>query len=215
MPPNCFDPHALRRLNPTRDSRPPWPEIDPRTPERKRRRLDSASHILDDGLLQLSRVTFVLDDSCASGKGNGLAFATSHASTLASFDLVAVRPVDAGAFNHACINLSAPGPSGIDVVSIDFAAQNRLPFQLKRTPILKAIGDGVVFEIAYSAAMRTNGEVVKDARKNLLAGARELIRVTGGKGVIFSSDARQFLELRAPADLQNLYVRFGTPILTS
>jgi len=114
-----------------------------------------------------------------------------------------VRPTDTGSFIYACLTLSSPSPSAIDIISIDFAAHARLPFQLKRSAVLKAIADGVVFEVAYSPALRTDQ---KDARRNILAGARELIRVTSGKGVIFSSDARAFLEIRSPADVQNLCV---------
>lgn len=129
--------------------------------------------------------------------------AASNANLLATFDIVAVRPTDTGSFTYASLTLSSPSPSAIDIISIDFAAHARLPFQLKRSAVLKAVADGVVFEVAYSPALRTDP---KDARRNILAGARELIRITSGKGIIFSSDARTFLEVRSPADVQNLCV---------
>jgi hypothetical protein len=90
--------------------------------------------------------------------------------------------------------------------------------------VLKAIADGVVFEIAYAPAMRSagfsssatssdgggggrlSGEVPKEARRNVIAGARELVRVANGKGVIMSSEVRRALEMRGPNDLVNLCV---------
>lgn len=117
------------------------------------------------------------------------------------------------AFTHCCLNLSAPGPSSIDIITLDLASSPRLPFQLKRSMVLKAVADGVVFEICYGAAMRSASSsssadkpVSKDARRNIIAGARELIRVTNGKGVIISSEARKCMEMRGPLDLCN----FGT-----
>lgn len=117
-------------------------------------------------------------------------------------------------FTHCCLNLSAPGPSGIDIITLDLASSPRLPFQLKRSMVLKAIADGVVFEICYGPAMRSSSgagatpdrPVSKDARRNIIAGARELIRVTNGRGVIVSSEARRCMEMRGPLDLCN----FGT-----
>jgi ribonuclease P/MRP protein subunit RPP1 len=78
--------------------------------------------------------------------------------------------------------------------------------------VLKAIADGAVFEICYGAAMRSasaansSGDraISKDARRNIIAGARELIRVTNGKGVIISSEVRKCMEVRGPLDLCNL-----------
>lgn len=79
---------------------------------------------------------------------------------------------------------------------------------LKRATVLKAVTDGVVFEICYGIAMRSSSTgVPKDARRNVMAGARELIRITGGKNIVFSGDVAKCLEMRAPHDLINLCVR--------
>jgi ribonuclease P/MRP protein subunit RPP1 len=81
--------------------------------------------------------------------------------------------------------------------------------------VLKAVADGVMFEVCYGITMRSSatadksGSVVpKDARRNVIAGARELIRITNGKGVILSSQVKHCMEMRAPLDLCN----FGTII---
>ena len=51
---------------------------------------------------------------------------------------------------------------------------------------------------------------LSDARRNLFSGAREILRVTNGKGVILSSQAMDAMGLRAPYDVMNLYVRRTT-----
>jgi ribonuclease P/MRP protein subunit RPP1 len=133
-----------------------------------------------------------------------------------------VQPLDAASFSHACLSLSSS--AAIDIITLDLASSPRLPFQLKRSMVLKAISDGVVFEIAYGPAMRSSssssssgvssggrwaGEVPKEARRNVLAGARELVRISNGKGVIMSSELRRALEMRGPKDLVNLGSMFG------
>ena len=42
-----------------------------------------------------------------------------------------------------------------------------------------------------------------------MAAAKELIRITKGKGIILSSEVRKCMELRAPNDLTNLAVLLG------
>lgn len=72
-----------------------------------------------------------------------------------------------------------------------------------------------MFEVCYGLAMRSNSDthssmiekpIPKEARRNVVAGARELIRVTNGKGIILSSEVRRCMEMRAALDLCN----FGT-----
>lgn len=110
---------------------------------------------------------------------------------------------------HLCLNLTNAGPSGVDIVTLDLASSPRLPFQLKRSLVLKAIAEGTMFEACYGPAMRLNStsgasSLPKEARRNIIAGARELIRITNGKGVILSSEVKNALELRGPLDLCNL-----------
>ena len=78
-----------------------------------------------------------------------------------------------------------------------------------------------MFEITYGAAIdakssslssKSTSEMpdLSDARRNLFSGAREILRVTNGKGVILSSQAMDAMGLRAPYDVMNLYVRRTT-----
>lgn len=143
---------------------------------------------------------------------------SSNANLLAGYNLISALPLDSAAFSQVCLSYSSPGPSSIDIVALDLATSARLPFQLKRSMVLKAIADGAVFEICYGVAMRlgdgsassagqmSGRPVPRDARRNVISGARELIRITNGKGIILSSEVRRCMELRGPLDLCNLWV---------
>ncbi|EEB94613.1 hypothetical protein MPER_06542, partial [Moniliophthora perniciosa FA553] len=69
--------------------------------------------------------------------------------------------------------------------------------------IRTAIKNGAVFEIPYSGALT--------APTNWWASAREVVRVTKGKGVIVSSGAEEIGDLRAPRDIANLVSLLGLP----
>lgn len=143
----------------------------------------SSSH--PSGILQLSRLTLLFTDTSQNPSLN-----TSN-SYLAPFDILAVRPTNEKAYNAACTNLE------VDIISIDMGV--RLPWYFKRTMTGVAIKRGVVFEIAYSGAIRDSS-----ARRHLISNAQSLIRVTKGKGIIISSEAQKALEIRGPHDIVNM-----------
>lgn len=187
---------------------PPFPKLDPRT-------RGPSGGDASVPLVQLSRLNIILDKDSVIKSGTGFVSANSHA--LQQYDLLSVTPLTEAAFQHACITLSELKPFSIDIISLDLAAAPRLPFHLKRSTISAALANGVVFEITYGSAVDP-GNAVNDAgeardvstlRRNLFSGARDLLRVTNGKGVIFSSSARTALGLRAPYDVMNLYVFFS------
>jgi ribonuclease P/MRP protein subunit RPP1 len=62
---------------------------------------------------------------------------------------------------------------------------------------------------AFIASSSTTPDVAKKNRQNFLTNAREVVRVTGGKGIIFSSGSgsgQAWHGMRGPADLINLSV---------
>lgn len=191
-------------LAPLRDGRPnpPFPELDPRTSPKGKAKASSLGE--GAGLTQLSRLTLVLDEQSMAKSGSG--WVTNNATALQSYDLLAVRPTTEAAFQHACLTLSELKPFSIDIISLDFGAQPRLPFFLKRSTVNAALENGVQFEITYAQAVADDGT---KARRNLISGARDLLRVTNGKGVFFSSGATEALALRAPYDVINLGAIFG------
>lgn len=183
--------------------RPPFPKLDPRT--RKAHGIEAYRA----GIKQLSRLTVVFDSDQAIKSGSG--FVSANAQALQQYDLLSVTPTTETAFQHACITLSELKPFSIDIISLDLAAAPRLPFHLKRSTVGAALANGVVFEITYGAAIATtlNTPDVSAARRNLFAGARDLLRATNGKGVIISSNASDALGLRAPYDVMNLAALMG------
>lgn len=177
---------------------PPFPKLDPR--------VCCKCSVQASPLTQLSRLTVVLDKDNLIKSGTG--FVTANSNALLQYDLLSVMPLTDMAFQHACITLSELKPFSVDIITLDLAASPRLPFHLKRSTVGAALANGVVFEITYGDALDPSREVrdVPTARRNLFSNARDLLRVTNGKGVIFSSGALAAMSLRAPYDVMNLYV---------
>ena len=78
-----------------------------------------------------------------------------------------------------------------------------------------ALKNGAVFELPYAGALGGEGdsgmnvmgsESGAGAKRNWWAAAREVVRVTKGKGIIVTSGASNAADLRAPRDVGNLCV---------
>lgn len=86
----------------------------------------------------------------------------------------------------------------------------RLPFHLKHTLIRTAIKNGAVFEMNYCGAFGSDPDTSETAsvaiKRNWWASAREVIRVTKGKGLIVSGGVTNEPDVRAPRDIINLCV---------
>ena len=70
---------------------------------------------------------------------------------------------------------------------------------MKHTLVRTAIKNGCVFEINYTGALQNDAE-----RRNWWAAAREVVRVTKGKGLVVSSGVESDVDLRSPKDVGNL-----------
>lgn len=99
-------------------------------------------------------------------------------------------------FQQACSLLD------VDIISLDMSG--RMPFNIKHTTVGMAIARGVYFEITYSGSLRDS-----NSRKYLISNAANLVRVTRGKNVLLSSQARRALDVRGPYDVANLCALFG------
>lgn len=125
-----------------------------------------------------------------------------------------MRPTTDSTFSVACLALSELKPFSIDIISLDLSASSRLPFLLKRSTVGAALANGVVFEVCYGEALALpegaeavpgkGEEETERRRRNVIGGARELMRVTNGRGIIMSSGACQLLGIRGPYDVVNL-----------
>jgi ribonuclease P/MRP protein subunit RPP1 len=69
-----------------------------------------------------------------------------------------------------------------------------------------AIARGVKIELCYSQAILSSDP---SAKRTLISNVVQLIRVTRGRGLLFSSEARNALGLRAPTDVINLASVWG------
>lgn len=142
----------------------------------------------------LHRATITLADPGAS---------TYRLPALArAYDVVAVRPVTADAFQNACLTLDVP------LISLDLT--QHFPFHFRPKPCMAAVARGVRFEICYGQVLGAAGRPV-DARSraNFIANMTQLVRATRGRGIIISSEATTPLGLRPPADVVNLLSVWG------
>jgi ribonuclease P/MRP protein subunit RPP1 len=69
-----------------------------------------------------------------------------------------------------------------------------------------AIARGIKIELCYSQGILSSDP---QAKRNLISNATQLIRVTRGRGLIFSSEAKSVLGIRAPSDVINLASVWG------
>jgi ribonuclease P/MRP protein subunit RPP1 len=69
-----------------------------------------------------------------------------------------------------------------------------------------AIARGIKIELCYSQGILSSDP---QAKRNLISNATQLIRVTRGRGLIFSSEAKSVLGIRAPGDVINLASVWG------
>ncbi|KAK2643203.1 hypothetical protein Ddye_024966 [Dipteronia dyeriana] len=115
---------------------------------------------------------------------------------LKTYDLIAVKPLNQSAFDHACEK------AAVDIISINFA--EKVPFRLKLPMIKAAIERGVCFEITYSDLI-----IDLQARRQMICNAKLLVDWTRGKNLILSSAAPSVNELRGPYDVANLSSLLG------
>ena len=114
------------------------------------------------------------------------------------YDLIAARPTDERTLQQACQSLD------IDIISLDLTRKFEKHFKF---PMLgSALARGIKIELCYSQGIMSNDPL---AKRNLISNATQLIRVTRGKGLIFSSEAKTVLGIRAPSDVINLASVWG------
>ncbi|GAA5836789.1 hypothetical protein JCM9279_007662 [Rhodotorula babjevae] len=204
IPPTC-DPSLLAFPTPL------FPDLDPRT-------APSGTHGL---VLQLWRVTVEpYGDDAVKGAGQKgwYGFANSTAALYPPHTtLLAVTPTSLTSFTHVALSLSPPSAFSPTLVTLDPSTSPRLPFPLKRGLISSLSRAGVCFELVLRGVTRLDDPATDapgDAgkrRRNWIAGAREVVRATEGRGVVVSSGAHRAGEMRAPEDLVNLCSLIGMP----
>ncbi|KAF8635745.1 hypothetical protein AX15_000360 [Amanita polypyramis BW_CC] len=168
------------------------------------------------GILYLKRLNIILDED--SEKGFGLINAnTTH---FLSYDILSLTPTNATTFSLACLTHTVPSPLTAHIISLPLTLP-RFNFYLKHTLIRTALKNGAAFEITYAGSLGAQHDAVladagfaeagQNAKRNWWANAREVVRVTKGKGFVTSSGVANEADLRAPRDIQNLITLLGIP----
>ncbi|KAG2158499.1 RNase P subunit p30-domain-containing protein [Suillus bovinus] len=191
------------------------------------KKIDPKTHVnILDGLLKqlrarpgtvfLKRLTIVLDND--SEKGFGLT--NANASLVEPYDLIALLPTTSATFSLACLTHSLPSPLTAHIVALPLTLP-RLPFQLKHTLVRTAIKNGAVFEINYAGAIGGESDASLSAfgvsdtgvsgKRNWWAAAREVVRVTKGKGIVASGGVASEADYRGPKDIENLLTLLDLP----
>jgi ribonuclease P/MRP protein subunit RPP1 len=90
-----------------------------------------------------------------------------------------------------------------DLISLDLSQRYHFHFQFKMFSF--AVQRGVAIELCYGPGILGTPE----QRRNLIQNVANLVRVTRGRGLVISSEARDVLACRGPADVVNLGVVWG------
>ena len=137
----------------------------------------------------------------------------ANASLLAPYDLISLTPTTATTFSQACLNHSMPTTHTAHIIALPLT-HPRLPFNPKHTLVRTAIKNGAMFEINYAGALGVDSPTENTSaggadsgvsiKRHWWAAAREIMRVTKGKGVIASGGVVNPSDLRAPRDIANV-----------
>ncbi|KAJ2682079.1 RNA-binding RNA processing protein rpp1 [Coemansia spiralis] len=135
----------------------------------------------------LRRLTAVITDAA---QGHSLACGGNAAA--AEYDIVAVQPASEKILAAAC-----GGAWEADMVALDMG--RRWGFTAKQKLVGQALAQGLALEISYQPALAGSA-----TRQQWVCNAAGIARATRGKGVVWTSGARQALDLRTPYDITNL-----------
>ena len=135
---------------------------------------------------------------------------TANTPLVSSYDILSLLPTTQNSFSMACLTHTLPSPLTTHIIALPLTAP-RLPFRLKHTLIRTALKNGAVFELSYGGALGAEadpsgglGEGGTAAKRNWWANAREVVRVTKGKGVLVSGGIVNDADLRGARDVANL-----------
>ncbi|KAF9004657.1 RNase P subunit p30-domain-containing protein [Cyathus striatus] len=166
------------------------------------------------GIVLLKRLNIILDGD--SEKGFGLI--NANVPLFNNYDLIALVPTNQVTFSFACLTHTLPSALTAHIIPLPLTLP-RLNLYLKHTLVRTALKNGGVFEINYVGALGGEQDaVLSDAnaaesglsvKRNWWAAAREVVRVTKGKGLLVSEGVVSDGDLRAPRDVENLISMFG------
>ncbi|SCV73572.1 BQ2448_7498 [Microbotryum intermedium] len=194
---------------------PLYPDLDPRTAKNSSSSMTPAT--VQGQILQLWRIHIrdYGDDQVKSVCHRGQFGLSQSTSSLfpASTTFISIQPTTLTSFSHVSLSLSASSPFAPSLITLDPSLQPRLPFPFKRGLVHTLQRSGLKIEIVYrgiTCADECSGlSQATMRRRNWISGAREIVRVMGGEGVVLSSWARQVGEMRGVKDMINLCSLIG------
>jgi ribonuclease P/MRP protein subunit RPP1 len=166
------------------------------------------------GIIYLKRLTILLDEDSEKGFGlvrsympyrefapliDGFSQTNAQSNLFSPYDIIALAPTTETSFSLACLTHTQPSPLSAHVISVPLDVP-RHPFRMKHTMVRTALRNGATFEIPYASALDSA------TKRNWWAAAREVVRVTKGKGLIVTCGGLDVADLRAPKDIGNLCV---------
>ncbi|KAJ2822311.1 RNA-binding RNA processing protein rpp1 [Coemansia furcata] len=150
---------------------------------------DSAFSSVPRGKIRvLRRLTMIVSDTAQSQSLTG-----SGSATTAEYDVVAVRPTTDKLLSAA----SSGAWEAVDVISLDMGG--RWGYFVKHKIAGQVLATGLALEISYQPALTDSA-----TRQQWVSNAASIVRVTRGRGVIWTSGARQAFDLRSPYDISAL-----------
>ncbi|WWC90106.1 uncharacterized protein L201_005039 [Kwoniella dendrophila CBS 6074] len=191
----------------------PFPDLDPRlssSSSSSSQANSSTSKSTKSPLVQVTRYHMRLDDNRVHP------LTSQNTNALKQYDILSIAPTSDKAFQLACTDLSNPGPNQISIITLPLH-ERPFTFRFNWKQMRQAQRNGVVFELLYSPALfppnNLSTETIKRYRQNFLSNAREVFRITSGKGVIFSSGpgGDNLNGLRGALDIVNLGTMIGMP----
>lgn len=136
----------------------------------------------------LRRLTVVMSDV-----SQGHTLSSSGNSVANEYDIVAVRPT-----TEKLLSTAGTGAwDSVDLISLDMG--NRWGFFAKYKAVGQSLHMGQSFEISYQPALGDSS-----TRQQWVSNASSIVRATRGKGVVWTSGARDPQGLRPPYDIANL-----------
>ncbi|CAK4075477.1 unnamed protein product [Aphanomyces euteiches] len=147
---------------------------------------DSTAH---GSVRQLKRITIQCEDM------NAMHSLNTH-KIIQAYGVVAVEALSARVFQFLCEN------GEVDIITFDMSS--RLPFQLRKPLIDAAIKRNIYFEIKYMHALGDSS-----SRRYFFSNASNLIRITKGRNLLFSSGAVREMLLRSPYDIMTVGLIMG------
>ncbi|KAJ2558976.1 RNA-binding RNA processing protein rpp1 [Coemansia sp. RSA 1933] len=153
-------------------------------------RIDGSAtgRVARDEIRVLRRLTVVVSDA-----SHGLSISSSGGGLASEYDIVAVQPTSEK-FLLAAINGSW---DTVDLISLDMGS--RWGFFVKHKAAGQALASGYAFEISYKPALTDSS-----TRQQWVSNASGIVRITRGKGLVWTSGASKPFDMRSPYDITAL-----------